>query len=70
MRCQYSGMEIAAHIDPSLPVECPVCGAIRKIPGKHVWSDMFKYPSHKEPDGAVSRRRYKCINGVWKIVEA
>lgn len=69
MRCQWSGMEVRARIDPSIPVECPECGAIRRIPGNHVWSDMFIYPPHDEPENRRLRRHWQRVNGVWTIVE-
>lgn len=66
--CSFSGMDVAAHIDPSIPVECPECGAIRTIPSKQVWSDLFKYPSHKQADFVRQRRCYRRIGGTWQIV--
>ena len=69
-QCNFSGKEVAARIDTSLPVECPECGAIRTIPRRHVWSDMFTYPSHTQVNFVRPRRRNARVNGVWKIVEA
>jgi hypothetical protein len=69
MQCSYSNSEIVLSIDPSIPVECPECSAIRKIPGKQVWSDLFIYPAHEMPDVSRERKRYKRINGEWQLVE-
>lgn len=67
--CPYSGMEVATRIDRSLPVECPVCGAIRTIPAPSVWPDAFRYPRHKQADFVQMHRRWKRVNGSWRIVE-
>lgn len=69
MICRYSNREISAHIDPSIPVECPHCNAIRKISKTKVWTDMFVYPAHQEVDSFRPRRRYHLEDGVWSIVE-
>lgn len=70
MRCYYGGMEVSAHIYADLPVECPSCGAIRKIAGKSGWIEEFKYPAHHQADMVRMRRRWKRVDGVWKIVDA
>ena len=70
MQCSYGGREIAASIDPSVPVECPQCGAIRIVPRRGVWDDMFVFPVHKEVEGgARARRCYRLhVSGNWEIV--
>jgi hypothetical protein len=52
----------------TFPVECPECGAIRQP----VWLDrQWCFPEHHTLLGtARQRRRYKLINGTWKIVES
>jgi len=70
VHCPFSGTDVYTSIDHSIPVECPLCGATKKISGTQVWSNMFVYPSHYQPDGGRLRKRYKRqVNMLWKIVE-
>lgn len=66
MQCEFSHRQVQARIDSSLPVECPECGAVRKIPGRDVYSDGFTYPPHQTLDGTARlRKRYKRRYDVW-----
>lgn len=69
MRCHFSGEEIYISIDPSIPVECPDCGAIRTIQGKYIYSDMIKYPSHNKADMVRVRKCYRRVNRSWILEE-
>lgn len=67
--CEFGGTEVMTRIDSNIPVQCPVCGSIRKIPMNRVWSDMFVYPAHSQPETLRTTRCYKRMdNGAWKIV--
>lgn len=70
MSCRMSGQDCSGRIDPSIPVKCPACGAIRKIPGKSVWKDGFRYPYHPSLEGeGQPRRHYEHVDGQWKVME-
>ena len=66
MQCRFSYAEVYTKIDHTIPVECPECGVIRRIPGRSVYPDSFTYPPHECLDGAARlRKRYKRKYDVW-----
>lgn len=74
-KCRYSFYEI---VIPNLtfanyteyPVECPECGAIRKIGLQPGSTKEFMLPEHNTLMGtARARKRWKLVNAKWKIVE-
>jgi hypothetical protein len=69
MPCPFSGTEISLSMKIPLPVECPMCQAVRRIPTRHIFPDMVIYPSHDQPDSFRPRRRYKYVDHTWTIVE-
>lgn len=71
--CPFSGHAIAID-DASIPVECPVCGSIRKTQVKerlHMYRTAESYPNHPKRLSLShsKRRRWKKVGEAWSIVE-
>lgn len=74
-KCRYSYREIvipnltfANHTE--YPVECPECGAIRKLELQTGSTSEFMLPEHNVLMGTSRlRKRWKIENGRWRIVD-
>lgn len=72
--CDFSGTHISRSeiTDPTIHVECPQCGARRKIPAKLCFDDCIVYPRHAPLDRGSSRNVKhwrRCFDGAWFMVE-
>ncbi len=71
-KCRYSYHEISIpdlhfHSYDEYPVECPECGAIRRL---QLTANSYMLPEHNVLLGTSRlRKRWKLVNGKWGIVE-
>ncbi len=71
--CPFSGHVIIID-DYTIPVECPICGSIRKtktIDRQNAYRVPDTYPNHprmvrKQPYHS-KRKRWKLLHGTWSI---
>ena len=83
MYCRFGYSEVALRVDPAIPVECPECGAINRIPSEYVQDNGCIYPPHEMPSNgsgdagmlvwerrSLPRRYKRKNNGKWGIAKA